>query len=145
MLQKVNTNAAITDNRTHVESPTGIDYVTYNVSTPKGMASKVPSITQDEEDEDGMIEETSIPVGRSQRVRNNKMEMQVPNMISQEALYVVCGNAMMDNAPYFVPDCLKDYLLKFWTGVQREGRGGILQLCCSSNNKQNNHKIPQVN
>ena len=34
-------------------------------------------------------------------------------MISQEALYLVLGNAMMDNAPYFVPDCLKDYSLNF--------------------------------
>ena len=52
MLQKVNTNAVITDNITHIESSPGINYVTYNLIMPKGMANKVPCITQDGEYED---------------------------------------------------------------------------------------------
>ena len=50
--KKVNTNAVITDNITHIESSPGINYVTYNLIMPKGMANKVPCITQDGEYED---------------------------------------------------------------------------------------------
>lgn len=39
--------------------------------------------------------------------------MQNPTMIRREALYFVLGNAMVDNMPCYVPECLGDYSLKF--------------------------------